>query len=79
MDINFDNLTHGEAELVKWQYRLQGDFNRALWETIARADEDNLMALSMGYPEDVKAFVSFSREEGYWKSVQKKAGLEVGL
>ena len=79
MDINFDNLDRGEAELVKWMYRQQDHFHTALWMAITRADEDNLMALSMGYPEDVEAYVAYSREEGYWKSVQKKAGLEVGL
>ena len=79
MNINFDNLTAGEAELVRWQYRLQGDFKSALWTAIARADEDNLMALSMGYPDEVQTYVKFSRESGFWSDVQKRAGIQEGL
>ena len=79
MYINFDNLTHGEAELVRWAYREQNEFQSALWDAIARAEEDDRMALSMGYPEEVEAFVRYYQENGYWQEIQKKAGLEVGL
>lgn len=49
-------LTDPEKWVVKWQFRLLGDFQTALAAAIARADDNNLMSLSLGFPEQVAGF-----------------------
>lgn len=73
--VNLKALTPGEVELVKWQFRLHGDFKKALWEAIARADINNLMALGMGFPDEVAAFNRFANESGYWEDVKRRANI----
>ena len=75
MQIDISNLTDGEVELVKWQYRLHGGFNTTLWSAIAQADEGNLARLRRGFPDEVNAYLRFSREGGYWEDVQSRAGV----
>ncbi len=36
--------------VIKWQFRLLGDFETALVGAIVRADESNLSKLSQGFP-----------------------------
>ncbi len=52
----FPRLTEYEQHIVKWQFRLLGDFETALMGAIARADDNNLMALSLGFPMQVAAY-----------------------
>lgn len=78
MKVNVNNLTAGEFELVKWQYRLHGDFKTALWKTITLADESNLALLKKAFPIEVEEYVKFTRVSGYWSEVQRKAGIAVG-
>jgi len=72
MDIGV--LDKGERFIVDWQYRLGGSFTTALAQAIAAADTKNLARLHLGFPDEVKAFVNFSTEDGWWENVQKKIG-----
>jgi hypothetical protein len=49
-------LNDSEIWVVKWQFRLLGDFEMALCEAIKRADDNNLMALSLGFPTQVNGY-----------------------
>jgi len=69
----FNSLTEGEGFIFMWQYRMLGGFETALMEAIGKADEGNLMRLSLGFPHEVDAFKRFSREEGWWGRVEKTA------
>ena len=50
-----------EAWIVRWQFGMLGDFQAALFQLIARADEDNLVRLTVAFPEQVDAFLQWSR------------------
>ena len=41
---------------MKWQFRLLGDFETALASAITKADDNNLMALSLGFPDQVAGY-----------------------
>jgi hypothetical protein len=58
--------TAGERSLYRWQYKLCGGFESALWITIERADSANLAALERAFPEHVAAFRRYANEAGYW-------------
>ena len=75
MQFDESKLNEGERELVRWQYRIQGDFHAALFAAIAHADTGNRILLWRGFPEYVEAFVAFAERPGYWKDVQRRAGL----
>ena len=53
------NLTPGERFITEWQYRLLGDFRKALMDAIVRADEANLTLLMMGFPLEVSAYLAW--------------------
>ena len=53
------NLTPGERFIVEWQFRLLGDFRKALMHAIVRADEGNLALLMMGFPLEVGAYLEW--------------------
>ena len=53
----------GEKSLIKWQIGQHGDFKTALWAAISKADLTNLRRLQLGYPEEVAAFIEWSRGE----------------
>ena len=61
-----------EAAVVEWQYGYCGDFHKALWEAIARADENNLDRLGFGFPVEVTGFKKYSQEPGWWQNVLEK-------
>ena len=69
-----DNLTNEEAWIVKWQYRLLGDFHSALFDAICRADEKNLAKIGQGFPDEVSGYKKYAFQSGWWKEVQKKIG-----
>lgn len=55
-------LTQGEKDyLLDYQYHLAGDFHKALWEAIHRADEENLRRLNLGFPGEVHGFLAWTR------------------
>jgi len=53
--------TPAEKWVVKWQYRLLGDFETALAEAICRADDGNLDRLARGFPNQVAGFLAWNR------------------
>lgn len=63
-----------EAAVVEWQYGYCGDFHRALWGAIARADPVNLLRLESGFPVEVKGYIKYSQKYGWWQNVLKKMG-----
>ena len=51
-----------EAKVVlKWQWRLYGDFYTALFDAIKRADDANLAKLALGFPVEVAGFLAWNR------------------
>ncbi len=54
--MNSTELTDSERLIARWQFGLLGDFQTSLFYCIARADDNNLMALSLGFPEQVTGF-----------------------
>ncbi len=68
------NLEPEEAAVVEWQYGYCGDFRRALWKAIAKADKQNLARLRSGFPVEIRGFEKYSREFGWWQGVLKKMG-----
>jgi len=75
---NYNSLDDVEKELIDWQYGLCGDFRKALWEAICRADDDNLTRLRIVFPNQVNGYIRYTQESGYWSKVQAKAGVMVG-
>jgi hypothetical protein len=55
-----DAWTAGEKFIVKWQFRLLGDFKTALVGAIMLADEQNLARLHLGFPGEVDGFLAWS-------------------
>lgn len=53
--------TEGEKWVVRWQWRLLGDFQQALSEAIKRADDGNLDRLRLGFPDQVAGFLAWNR------------------
>jgi hypothetical protein len=53
--------TAGEKWVVKWQFRLLGDFGTALAEAICRADDTNLARIAKGFPDEVAGFLAWNR------------------
>lgn len=73
----WDLLDEEQKALVEWQYRLCGDFKKALWNAITHADDGNLELLKRVYPVEVYAYLKFSREPGYWRETVELAGGDV--
>ena len=55
------NETAQAKAVVKWQWRLYGDFYTALWNAIKMADEDNLGRLHKGFPVEVEGYIAWTR------------------
>jgi len=73
----WNKLDAEQKALVEWQYRICGDFKKALWDAVAHADDDNLMLLSYGFPVEVSAYKKYTRQKGYWSNTVKLAGGDV--
>ena len=71
--MKLENLEPDELFIVKWQFRMLGDFNTALIEAIARADINNRAKLAQGFPVEVKGYINYTEQEDWWETVQKKA------
>lgn len=74
----YPQLTEDEEFIVKWQYRMLGDFKKALIEAIKFADESNLERLKKGFPEEVQGFINYTQVSGWWQEVQRRAGIKEG-
>lgn len=72
-----DNLTAGETFILHWQYGILGSFGKGLAVAIARADEGNLARLRLGFPDEVDAYIAFSRESGWWERLQQRVAAKV--
>ena len=73
----WDKLDDEQKALVRWQYRLCGDFETALWKAITLADEANLKLLSSGFPVEVSAYRKYRERPGYWGASVRLAGGDV--
>ena len=73
----WSTLNAEQQALIEWQYRFCGDFKKALWEAICRADEGNLERLKQGFPVEVSAYLKFSRLPNYWRETVKLAGGDI--
>lgn len=62
-----------ENAVMRWQYRMMGGFESALWDAISRADTNNLNALGMGFPIEVGGYKKYSHVSGWFENVQRKA------
>lgn len=52
-----DPVESDEAKaVVRWQFRLFGDFYKTLFDAIVRADEKNLDRLAKGFPVEVAGY-----------------------
>ncbi|HXI85329.1 MAG TPA: hypothetical protein VNL17_14705 [Verrucomicrobiae bacterium] len=65
----------GVKSLIRWQFELHSDFKTALWNAIKTADQENLLRLSYGFPEEVKAFIHWN--SGDLGEQLRKSGLEI--
>lgn len=59
--IQSPNWDETEKSVVKWQFGLHGDFKKSLWQTISRADDDNLDKLFMAFPIEVTGYRAWTR------------------
>ena len=75
MNIQYDNLSKGEAFLVNWQYRVLKGEAKQLAQAIAKADSGNREVFSYFFPEYTQAITDFQSKSGYWPAVEVKAGL----
>jgi hypothetical protein len=73
--LNSNLWTPGEKAVVKWQFRKFGHFFTALFGTMARADEENLTKLALGFPDEVAGFREWAH--GNLAERLRKAGLEI--
>ncbi len=69
---HYQRLEDDELIAIKWQYKVYGDFFTALFNAIIRADEGNLFRLGGGYPNEVRAYKRWTREEGWAQSIEDK-------
>ena len=51
-----DDWNDDEKLVIKWQFRLLGDFKESLFRTIARADDANRKRIALGFPAEVNAY-----------------------
>ena len=71
----FNKLNKGVQNLIEWQYQRSGDFTTSLFETICRADDNNLDRLRREFPEEVKAYENFANVNGWWRDLCKKVDI----
>jgi hypothetical protein len=56
-------ISAGVKSLIRWQFRLHdpGDFYHELWALIRVADDKNLARLMSAYPDEVMAYIEWTR------------------
>ena len=67
--------TPAEQWVVRWQFRLLGDFGAALAHALTLADEGNLKRLRLGFPAEVEGLLAW--REGELAKRLRAAGLEI--
>ena len=72
-------LSEEERLMWNWEYKMMGDFQKALMEAICRADESNLSRLALGYPDHVSGYIKYTQERGWWEMVQRKVPAMPGI
>ena len=72
METLYKGLMVEEDWIAQWQYGYVGDFHKALFEAICRADETNLYKLSLGFPDEVNGYKKYTRQSGWWQEVKRK-------
>lgn len=68
-------FSDSDKEVVRWQYRLTGDFETALWGAIKAADDGNLARLARAFPNHVAGYLAWTR--GNLGGRLRAAGLEI--
>ena len=63
-------MTMAELRLCDWQHHRSGSFFKTLFDAISLADNDNLDNLAAGFPEEIKAFRRYRKEQGYWPKLK---------
>lgn len=66
-------LTNEESFILKWQYKLLGDYGTAFMSAAIKADDENLDRLAKGFPIEIGALRRYWHEKGWWDSVENKA------
>jgi hypothetical protein len=51
----------GYDRYIEYQFNFAGDFYVALFQTIGRADKDNLARLEKGFPQEVHAHILWTQ------------------
>ncbi len=54
------DLAEFEKLVIRWQFRMCGDFETALWRAIALADTDNIERLRLGFPLHVQGYEAWA-------------------
>ena len=75
MNIQYENLSKGEAFIINWQYRVLKGEAMELAQAIAKADSGNRKVFDYFFPEYSQAITNFQSKSGYWPAVEVKAGL----
>ena len=52
---------NGFDRYLDYQYRQSGSFFQALFDAIKQADKYNLPRIALGFPEEVEAYVTWTR------------------
>lgn len=60
---------------IRWQYKMQGDFEKALWGALVLADEQNLERFRLGYGVEVATLLEW-RHGDIGKRL-REAGLDI--
>ena len=62
----------GERRFCDFMYNKSGSFYKTLFEAIFRADKYNLAKLKKGFPEEVDAYLGYTRTAGYWEKLENE-------
>lgn len=72
----FPHLTLEESIVFRWQYPGQsggfGEFFTHLMHAVIKADDSNLLRLSMGFKEMVIGLIKFRCVPGWWQELETK-------
>lgn len=52
---------NGYDKYLEYQYRVSGSFYTALFDAIKQADPDNRDRVALGFPEEVEAYLCWTR------------------
>jgi hypothetical protein len=64
-------LTPGERFIFNWQYGLEtSSFKNTLILLMTASDDRNLEKLSLGWPDEVNALISYRKTPGWWDRVR---------